>query len=235
MKKLTRDETDPAKYYYEVSEVDTQISSLEDDMKFVERWAVHHGTKSHMTAENALSIIQHYPPITAITKGYADGNVPDTFNPYDRITELEAQLELYLDERVRLSCELADAKQVANDCRIVADNAIAEAKKYQWQHVGNDLNDLPKSGVTVLACYTNSFGKIRRIRAKWVAAKSSESHSDSDWGEYDEASDTYYDPEGWYEQIDNAVDYSAMFVSDTVTHWMPLPSPPAIQAKGKQA
>ena len=194
-----------------------RIAELEYSLQFVERWAVHHGTKSHMTAENALSIIQHYPPITAITKGYADGNVPDTFNPYDRITELEAQL--------------ADAKQVANDCRIVADNAIAEAKKYQWQHVGNDLNDLPKSGVTVLACYTNSFGKIRRIRAKWVAAKSSESHSDSDWGEYDEASDTYYDPEGWYEQIDNAVDYSAMFVSDTVTHWMPLPSPPAIQAK----
>lgn len=69
-----------------------RITELEDTLQFVERWAVHHGTKSHMTAENALSIIQHYPPISAITKGYADGKVPDTFNPYARITELEAQL-----------------------------------------------------------------------------------------------------------------------------------------------
>ena len=91
-----------------------RIAKLEDSLQFVERWAVHHGTKSHMTAENTLSLIQHYPPISAITKSYADGKIPDTFNPFARITELEAQLEA--------------AKQVANDCRIVADNAIAEAQ-----------------------------------------------------------------------------------------------------------
>lgn len=69
-----------------------RIAELEDSLQFVERWAVHHGTKSHMTAENALSVIQHYPPISAITKSYADGKIPDTFNPFTRITELEAQL-----------------------------------------------------------------------------------------------------------------------------------------------
>ena len=132
-----------------------------------------------------------------------------------RITDLEAQL--------------SDAKQVANDCRIVADNAIAEAAKNQWIPVSERL---PESGKAVLACYTNDYGNGRRIRAKWVADKSCESSSESDFGEYDEASDTYYDPEGWYECIDNAVDYTAMFVNDTITHWIPLPAPP-IQAKGK--
>lgn len=30
--------------------------------------------------------------------------------------------------------------------------------------------ELPKYGVIVLACYRNSLGKLRRIRAQWVAA-----------------------------------------------------------------
>lgn len=102
----------------------------------------------------------------------------------------------------------------------------------QWQPIESGL---PQSGVTVLICYKNSHGNLRRIRAQWIAAKSYESSEYSDFGEYDEASDTYYDPEGWYEQIENAVDYSAMFVSEEVTHWMPLPEAPqpTVKAEGK--
>lgn len=106
----------------------------------------------------------------------------------------------------------------------------AQLQRYQWQPIESGL---PQSGATVLACYKNSNGHLRRIRARWIAAKSCEASQDSDFGEYDEVSDTYYDPEGWYEQIDNAVDYSAMFVSEEVTHWMSLPEAPAIQAEGK--
>lgn len=40
-----------------------------------------------------------------------------------------------------LKAQLADSKQVANDCRIVADDAIAEAKKYQWQPIETVPND----------------------------------------------------------------------------------------------
>ncbi len=88
---------------------------------------------------------------------------------------------------------------------------------------------MPDSGVTVLACYTNEAGKARRIRASWVAAKSCEASIDySECAEYDEETDTYYDPEGWYEQIDNWGDYSAVAVCEgDVTHWMPLPELPA--------
>lgn len=86
---------------------------------------------------------------------------------------------------------------------------------------------MPDSGVTVLACYQNQNGKWRRIRASWVAAKTQPSDSESDFGEYDEASDCYYDPEGWYEQIDNWPEYTACTVDEgRVTHWMPLPPPP---------
>lgn len=93
---------------------------------------------------------------------------------------------------------------------------------------------LPSSGRTVLACYRNGAGMLRRIRAVYVAAKTSESHPDSEIGEYDEASDTCYDPEGWYEQIDNWDDYySAVAVCNgEVTHWMPMPEAPNVTLKG---
>lgn len=86
---------------------------------------------------------------------------------------------------------------------------------------------MPKSGVTVLACYTNRYGNVRRIRAEWVAAKTIESDGDCEIGEYDEATDCCYDPEGWYEKIDNWDDYSSVVVNEgEVTHWMALPAPP---------
>lgn len=86
---------------------------------------------------------------------------------------------------------------------------------------------LPESGQTVLACYCNALGNMRRIRACWIAAKTEESGPESEIGEYDEATDTHYDPEGWYEAIDNWDDFNAVIVyRGTVTHWMPMPAPP---------
>jgi len=74
------------------------------------------------------------------------------------------------------------------------------------------IQQMPESGRTVLAYYTNGTGKARRIRAAWIAAKSSEASLESEISEYDEEADCYYDPEGWYEQIDNWDDYSAVAV-----------------------
>lgn len=62
-----------------------------------------------------------------------------------RITELEAQL--------------ADAKQVANDCRIVADNAIAEVKKNQWQ----PIETAPKDGTEIVVGYGLQSGFPKKI------------------------------------------------------------------------
>lgn len=44
--------------------------------------------------------------------------------------------------------------------------------------------------------------------------------------DYNEETDEYYFPEGWWEVIKNWDDYSCVSIEDTVTHWMPLPEPP---------
>lgn len=108
--------------------------------------------------------------------------------------------------------------------------AAPPQREPQWVPVAERL---PPSGQTVLACYMNRAGRMRRIRAEWIAAKSVESNSEhSDIGVYDEATDTFYDPEGWYERIDNWGDYSAVGVCEgDVTHWMPLPDAPASAPK----
>ena len=86
---------------------------------------------------------------------------------------------------------------------------------------------MPEPGRKVLAFYINQAKKSRIICAAWIAAKTEESSEDGDIGEYDEATDTYYDPEGWYEQIDNWDDYSGLAVyQGEITHWMPIPEPP---------
>lgn len=43
--------------------------------------------------------------------------------------------------------------------------------------------------------------------------------------DYDEETDTYYYPEGWWEKIHNWDEYSNVAIADFVTHWMPLPEP----------
>jgi hypothetical protein len=93
----------------------------------------------------------------------------------------------------------------------------------EWVSVADRL---PPSGQKVLAFYMNDAGRERRICAEWVAEKSVEASPESEIGEYDEDDDCYYDPAGWYEQIDNWPDYTAVAVHHQVTHWMPLPEPP---------
>lgn len=73
------------------------IERLTEDLAFVERWANHHGAKPHTTPKEALSVIQHYPPIKAITRSYEDGVVPDTFDPYAAIERKDALLKQALE------------------------------------------------------------------------------------------------------------------------------------------
>ena len=97
---------------------------------------------------------------------------------------------------------------------------------------------LPNSGVKVLACYRNRLGNLRRIRAMWTAAKTEEADSDDAeaCSEYDEATDTYYVTEGWYECIDNWGDYSSVAVTEgEVTHWMLLPPDPSTAPPQQEA
>lgn len=104
-----------------------------------------------------------------------------------------------------------------------------------WTPVANGL---PASGVVVLACYRNRLGNLRRIRAEWVAAKTQEADGsdESECAEYDEATDTFYIAQDWYERIDNWGDYSSVAVTEgEVTHWMPLPPAPDAAPQAQQA
>ena len=79
---------------------------------------------------------------------------------------------------------------------------------------------MPKPCTNVLA-YN---GKKQPIRAMWVPAKTLEDGGDGDFGEYDEATDQTYWPEGWYET--NAYEETHWLVDGHVTHWMSLPDAP---------
>lgn len=84
-------------------------------------------------------------------------------------------------------------------------------------------------GVAVLVYYKNALGKGRTVKAVFVARYTEEAdveieHSNLD---YHEERDIYYLPEGWYEQIDNWDEFSAVQLQSTPTTWHPLPPPPA--------
>lgn len=97
---------------------------------------------------------------------------------------------------------------------------------------------LPEANVDVLALYewTDQFHKEKKYtnicRASYipkdtVLVDDKWSEVDDDWEEYWEAPDSYYVPEGWYEECSRGngddVSYS---IQATVTHWMPLPPAP---------
>ena len=96
---------------------------------------------------------------------------------------------------------------------------------------------MPEPNTQVLAHYLNRLGKGRRVRAEWIASHTVEA-SDDAWGDgadYDDATDTYYSPAGWYECVDNWDELAYLFINEgTVTHWMPLPAAPAIAASTGQ-
>lgn len=77
---------------------------------------------------------------------------------------------------------------------------------------------LPEPGVPVLL----DIGKKYPIRAMWAAKHTVEAaDDDTDWGEYDEATETYYCPEGWYEW--NEHEDTNWAVSATPRAWATLP------------
>ena len=86
--------------------------------------------------------------------------------------------------------------------------------------------EMPPAGVPVLAYVPSYFGggHDRRIRAQYAPPKTLEQSPDAEGGEYDEESDTFYCTEGWYET--NEYEEIHWAVTDPVTHWMHLPSPP---------
>lgn len=77
---------------------------------------------------------------------------------------------------------------------------------------------LPEPGTPVLL----DIGKKYPIRAMWAAKHTVQAaDDDTDWGEYVEADDMYYAPEGWYEW--NECEDNHWRVTETQRAWAPLP------------
>ena len=77
---------------------------------------------------------------------------------------------------------------------------------------------LPEPGTPVLL----DIGKKYPIRAMWAAKLTVQAADvDTDWGDYVEAEDMYYAPEGWYEW--NQCEENHWRVTETPRAWMPLP------------
>ena len=79
---------------------------------------------------------------------------------------------------------------------------------------------LPEPGMPVLL----DIGKRFAIRALWAEKHTVRVGTDvDDWGEYDEETDEYYCPEGWYEWNEHEDVHWA--VSETPRAWSELPQP----------
>ena len=91
-----------------------EIDKLEEVLSFVERWTNHHAQKPRISAEEALSVIQHHPAIKRITRGYSDGVVPSTFDPYAELEELRKdreRLDFFEWNYLRYSSYIRDEKR----------------------------------------------------------------------------------------------------------------------------
>lgn len=95
----------------------------------------------------------------------------------------------------------------------------------EWRSV---TDSLPKPGTGVMASYRDTAGRWLSVRAMYAAARSVACTCDIDGDclcEVDDTGESWW-PEGWYEIADVDGDVSAWRIEGTVTHWMPLPTPP---------
>ena len=126
-------------------------------------------------------------------------------NQHARITELESQLA----QRFDAADMAAAAAQGFRD-------GVASAAS--WISVDARL---PEPNTPVLL----DIGKKFTIRALWAEKHTVRVGTDvDDWGEYDEETDEYYCPEGWYEWNEHEEVHWA--VSETPRAWRELPPTP---------
>jgi hypothetical protein len=87
----------------------------------------------------------------------------------------------------------------------------------------NVADQMPGPGVTVLFGYRNGYGKWRTLRGHYSPLHTIEAN-DWDYGTPDETENGSFEPEGWWEVPVESETQN--YVTDEVTHWMPLPAAP---------
>ena len=96
-----------------------EVERMRGDLVFVERWANHHGQKPCHTPAEILSVIQHYPAVMAITKGYTDRVLPTTPDPYAETAMLKTVLAGVKQDEVKQRKVLEQALEALENGRRV--------------------------------------------------------------------------------------------------------------------
>jgi len=97
----------------------------------------------------------------------------------------------------------------------------------KWQPI-----ETAPHGKTCLIFLKDQYGHQRIIKAEYCDKFSWEAYCENfeeEWCDWNEDAGSYYYPEGWYETCWYHNDISGMRVTDTPTHWQPLPEPPSAQ------
>ena len=151
--------------------------------------------------------------------------------------ECAAEIHKLEAENAALRAELAAAKEYHEAYReemLEQLGELAALKSGDVVMVPNWIpvaDRLPKGGYPVLvACGKKIIraahaGKFELDEENWGWFNGGEG------GDYNEANDTYYWPEGWYEW--NEFEETHWQVESDPTHWMPLPAAPGVQAGEK--
>ncbi|MDT4867311.1 hypothetical protein FQZ97_1022130 [compost metagenome] len=156
-----------------------------------------------MSAEKPITIDSIMSQAQVFASGWSlIGGKFDAGDALDRALENKAELR-------RMVEQLAQRQQVGQ----------------QWISVSERL---PEPGKKVIAFYSNLLCKDRRIMACYYGHRQREGYIEDCCNyDYDEATDTYWWPAGWYECIENWDDFSHLMVSEgEITHWMPLQAAP---------
>ena len=112
-------------------------------------------------------------------------------------------------------------------CREEARSCVDALRSAGALREWSDAADAP-TGKTVLIAWKNSQGKWRYAKAVKVAPKTMEASYETDWGEYDDETDTYWTPPGWYEDVEaeTGMDYSLHWLGCEPLKFSLLPPPP---------
>ena len=122
-----------------------------------------------------------------------------------------------------LERRMARAASLADDWLAASIRSLAPVSRDDgWQ----PIETAPRDGQKLLVARKGyGHGGWVRMIASFIPKHTEE--SSEDYAEYDEASDTYFTPEGWYEQCYEHDEWSSIRMSTDPLKWRPLPAPPA--------
>jgi len=91
----------------------------------------------------------------------------------------------------------------------------------------NNIEEAPKDKRLLVLCSRSNGSKhvVIGVYCTKFRQEASDDLAGEEWCDYDEKSDTYFVPEGWYEQIENWDDLTACAFDtrNEVIGWLPIP------------